>query len=635
MAKSIDSLLKKKGWSGDEVGKALMASTIHDIKHQNEPDYKPLFSQEEFDKMENSLSSNRDYIVYGVYTDLYSSIIDAYNRGQGLFQQFYNGYSRYSNVMFMCHSAEKALNRADDSPLIMTQGQYNRHREKARKKLQSSRESFISLLFHTLQVFIDTPEEAPEHIRKLIETTKTELATNSRILSAYNENYGNGYYVLPDGRRSDTMTSEEWHKSLDEQYLKTHKLIIDGKTATAEETRNFYNEQHMLKTYKLFFEGIDGIKSLYKETKGKEMDGVDAEEEKKLLDTLEDMLNLNIESITQEKCKKRYKVQSHPLRDLLKELIEGTTDDNAVWMYYTDPPELTKYEILTDCLEHYSGAYEDDIDEKKQLKEFKTDYPDLYKALETFIKEAVPALQNLKPSQYFKDAISWGELAKLSFIGYKNRIEPSNDDIITAYCEDLEANSKTAKDRLKHFKSRVRGYWNGIAVLQNPKSYQMDENGDYKEAPDPISVFSNLDSVADSETQRVQLDAYQNNLFKPALRFIYAFNVLMKIIETVYDIADMGTVQLPTKTLESQLSSFNNLVYIFYGEVYGNPEEKKRKRKLIKELFPPVDIEELKPTNEAIQAVKTELTEMGYTARARKNLKNFDRYISLLMGEGA
>ena len=42
-----------------------------------------------------------------------------------------------------------------------------------------------------------------------------------------------------------------------------------------------------------------------------------------------------------------------------------------------------------------------------------------------------------------------------------------------------------------------------------------------------------------------------------------------------------------------------------------------------------------KPTKEAIDAVTAELTELGYTSKARKKLKNFDSYIALLMGEGA
>ena len=639
MAKSIDSLLKKKGWSGEEVGKALIASVIHDVKHRGEPDFKPLFSQSDFERMESSLSSDRDYTVYGVYRDLYSSIIDAYNRGQALFQQFYNGYSRYSNVMFMCQNAEIALERADKVPLIMTQSQYNRHRERARATLNDANDgskwSFSSLLFVDLMSFIDTPEEAPEHIRELIEATKKETATNPRILGAYNKEHSKGYYTLPDGRRSDKLTDEEWEQALEELYLKTHSLVINGRPATPEETHKFYNEQQKLKAYKLFFDGIEGIKALYKEITGKELDGVDAEEEKRLLDTLEDMLDLKFQTKTLRERSEEGKYPLSPLQDLISGLLDGNIDSSIVWSYYPDPPQLTKYEVLTECWEHYSGAYEDDIDEKDQLKEFKADYPALFSALEAYIKESAPALQSLKPSQYCKEVISIEELAGRSSMGDGSDIEPSNEDIIADYCGDFESDPDTAEERLRRYRRRRRGFYRGIAIIQNPASWQTDENGDYKETPDPLSVFFNLDSVADSETQRTELDAFRNNLFKPALRFLYAYNALMLIIGAVYDIEDTEALQLSTRTFESQLEGFNNLLYMFYGGVYGDPEEKQRKRKLIKELFQPTDPEELKPTKEAIDAVTAELTELGYTTKARKNLKNFDRYIALLMGEGA
>ena len=94
MANSIKSLLSKKGWTGEEVGKALIASLLNDIRYQGQ-EHELLFTQADFDKMESSLSTDRDYLAYGVYRDIYSSIVDTYNRGQGLYQQFYNGYYRY------------------------------------------------------------------------------------------------------------------------------------------------------------------------------------------------------------------------------------------------------------------------------------------------------------------------------------------------------------------------------------------------------------------------------------------------------------------------------------------------------------------------------------------------------------
>ena len=77
---NIDKLLKKRGWTGEEVGKALIASLLNDIRYQGQ-EHELLFTQADFDKMESSLSTDRDYLASGVYRDIYSSIVDTYNRG--------------------------------------------------------------------------------------------------------------------------------------------------------------------------------------------------------------------------------------------------------------------------------------------------------------------------------------------------------------------------------------------------------------------------------------------------------------------------------------------------------------------------------------------------------------------------
>ena len=629
----IDRLLKKKGWSGEEVGKALIASTIHDIKHQRDPDYKPLFKQSDFDKMESSLSTERDYLTYGVYRDLYSSIIDAYNRGQGLYQQFYNGYSRYSNALVMCQNTEEVLRHTlQDFPLIMTQSEYDRYRGQAKERLQRFTESFYSVLFHVLQAFLNAPEEAPEDIRTALEATKEEKATNPRILSAYNKDYGLGYYTLPDGRRSDKLTSEKWRKAVEELFLETHKLVINGRPATAEETIQHYNRARLIKGYEIFYKGIDGIKELYKEITGEDMDGVDAEEETRLMRTLDDILGFRLIENAEFDRKKRGDAPRYPLQEFVEGLLDGTKASAIEWTYYETPPELTKHEALEDMLEHYNGAIADDVDEQTQLEEFKADYPALYSALEAYIVEKIPVLAELKPACYFDSFMSWGYLEELGIMGYCGITDPSQEAIIEQLHREAEADPDNS---LYHYQRTQKAFWAGIAVLQAPASYQLTAQGDFKEAKvSHLSVLTSLTDM-DSETHRIELDAYQNTLFKPALRFLYAFNSLMGIVGAVYDIDDMGTVQLSTDYLESQLEGFNGLLYMLHYSVYGDEKEKTRKRELIKELFPPVDIEELKPTQEAIDAVTAELTELGFTTKARKKLKNFDRYIAILMGEGA
>ena len=623
MAKNIDSLLNKKGWTGEEVGKALIASLIHDIRHQSEPDFQPLFSPSDFEKMENSLKSDRDYTVYGVYRDLYSSIIDSFNRGQGLFQQFYNGYSRYANTMFLCQQSDKALKIAENYPLIMTQKQYDRYKAKAQEHISGMKESFCSLFFRILERFVDDIDKAPEHIKNLIEAYKEEAYTNPNFLATYNKEYGAGYYTLPDGRRSDTMTSEEWEKTLKELFLSTHKLTINGQPATAEETYQYYNEQRALKTYKLFFDGIDGIKSLYKEATGEDMD-MDAEDEVLFMKTLEGLVGVPYGASTAQERKKTREAPLHPVQELLSRLIDGTAESTIRWHYYEEAPKFTKYEVLEKCLDYYDYDLADFEQVKAGFKEFKADYPALFSALEAYIKETVPSLRDLKPSQYSKELISWGELADLDIIGYKKLIEINAIDI------EMEV----ANDESISYTKHTRNWRRGIAIIQSPPEWRVNENGDYIEDADPIAVFTNLDRIAEDEQKQIELDAFQNNLFKPALRFLYAFNALMKIIGAVYDIEDMEAVQLSTRDFESQLTCFNNLLYIFYADVYGDKAEKTRKRAIIKEFFLPINTDELKPTKDSIDAVTDELTKLDYTKKARKKLKNFDRYIALLMGEG-
>ena len=539
----INRLLNKKGWTGVEVGKALVASIVHDIKHQSEPDYKPLFSQSDFDKMESSLSTERDYLAYGVYRDIYSGLIDAFNRGQGQYQQFYNGYYRYVMHLKDAQTADNMLERAELVPYVMTEEQYNRLKERAETRLKGFTESFSTLFFTMLSAIMEHPEDAPEAIRTAIEATKEEAVTNERILSSYNETYGQGYYQLADGTRSDQLQGEGWQERLKADYLKKHKLYVNGELASWEDTAIHYNTERKLKGFELFFNGIDAVKALYKEHTGEDL-----------------------------------------------------------------PPE----------------------DGEPHLTEFKADYPALYKALEAYIKELVPQAKSLKPAQYSKEFISWGELAELGIKKYITLTTADEHDITELIAQEDE-------DTVENLLKRRRIFLNGITIAKEPRAYQLNESGDFIDNMQDVlmlATINSVDSIAQSESQREDLVAFQENLFKPALRYIYAFNALVKILGAVYDLEEMGEVELKTTRFESQLDALNNMLYMFYAEVYGTQEEKDRKRELIKEIFCPVDYEELKPTAEAIEAVTAELDKLGFSTEARKKLKKFDSLIEKLCERG-
>lgn len=610
----LDKLLKKKGWTGKEVGQLLIASMLNDIKQQGQGENTPLFSQADFEKMESSLNSDFDYLSYGVYRELYSSIIDSFNRGQGLCQQFYNGFSRLFTVLREVQTADNVQKAYDDTPLIMTESQYKRLEAEAVQTLRGRKESYYSLLFYLLEKSLDAGDEAPEPIRTAIEATKEIPAEKITFSRSYNEQMGEGYYSLPDGRRSDQMTSEEWQKALEEEILRTHKLTINGEPASTEETIREYNRDRLIKSYELFFKGAKAIRELVLERTGKELDGTDEEIE----EALNDILNDTIDYVG----KARY----NPNAEKIAEALGFSTPTE--WHTYEELPEgLTAYDLLYLITE--SSRY-GETDKKKHLKAFKTEYKELYTALNAYIEENVPKARGLKPNQLYKDIVSWGELADAGIIGYSSLIQPDDREIVQIWTEGEDTTENKSK--------RLRAGLRGIAILRNPASYQTDENGDYIEKKSPLRFFLSLYTLEGDGDKIAEINSYIDNLIYPALSYLYAFNSLMGIIGKVYDLPELEEVtRFDTRLFESKMSGFNGMLYLFYHNVYGNEEEKQRKRAIIKEIFRPLEADTLKPSQEAIEEVTAELTKLGFSSDARKKLKYLDAFIDRLMNsrEGA
>ena len=606
----LKNLLKKKGWTGKEVGQLLIASMLNDIKQQGQGEKTPLFSQSDFEKMESSLTSDRDYISYGVYRDLYSSIIDGFNRGQGLYQQFYNGFSRLFTELREVENADNAQKSIDDTPLIMTESQYKRLEAEAVQTLRGYKESYYSLLFYILEKFLDAGDEAPEPIRTAIEATKKIPAEKITFSRSYNEQMGEGYYTLPDGRRSDQLTSEEWQKALMDCFLSRHKLTINGEPATAEETVQHYNQNRLIKSYELFFKGAKAIRELVLERTGKELELTDEEIEEALNDTIDYV------------GKARYT----PTAEQIAEALDFS--EPTEWHTYEKLPEgLTAYDLLGLITD--SSSY-GDTDEKKHLKAFKTEYKELYTALNAYIEENVPKARGLKPNQLYKDIVSWGELADAGIIGYSSLIQPDDREIVQIWTDGEDSTESKSK--------RLRTGLRGIAILRNPTSYQTDENGDYIEKKSPLQFFQSLYTLEGNGDKIAEIQGYTGNLIYPALGYLYAFNALMEIIGKVYDLPELAEVaRYDTSLFESKMSGFNGMLYFFYHDVYGNEEEKQRKRAIIKEVFRPLEAETLKPSQEAIEEVTAELTKLGLSSDARKKLKYLDAFIDRLMNsrEGA
>ena len=485
----------------------------------------------------------------------------------------------------------------------MTESQYKRLEAEAVQTLRGYKESYYSLLFYILEKFLDAGDEAPEPIRTAIEATKEIPAEKITFSRSYNEQMGEGYYTLPDGRRSDQLTSEEWQKALMDCFLSRHKLTINGEPATAEETVQHYNQNRLIKSYELFFKGAKAIRELVLERTGKELELTDEEIEEALNDTIDYV------------GKARY----NPTAEQIAEALDFS--EPAEWHTYEKLPEgLTAYDLL-DLITDSSQYGE--TDPKAHLKAFKAEYTELYNALNAYIEKNVPKARGLKPNQLYKDIVSWGELADAGIIGYSSLIQPDDKEVVEIWTRGED----TTESKSKRFRTGLRG----IAILKNPASYQTDENGDYIEKKSPLPFFLSLYTLEGDGDKIAEINSYIDNLIYPALSYLYAFNSLMGIIGKVYDLPELEEVaRYDTRLFESKMSGFNGMLYFFYHDVYGNEEEKQRKRAIIKEIFRPLEADTLKPSQEAIEEVTAELTKLGFSSDARKKLRYLDAFIDRL-----
>lgn len=628
MAKNIKALLNKKGWTGKEVGKALLMNLKNDIENKGNPDKKPLFTQEDFNRMVDSLKTDQQYIQFKVLESIYSSIVDSFNFNQAMLQQFYNGYYRYSLSIREAQRAEDYFTTTEKFPLILTQAQYDHIAAETETYKRSTTESYYSLFFHTVELFVDAvddnkPDSVPKDILAAITATQSQKVTNKRILANWNNDTGAGYYSLPDGRRSDNMPSEEWRAAIMSYYMESHKLYINGELQDKQTTVEHFHKERLLSTYRLLFKGEEAIREAYREKTGQELTEGNAGE---LEQILEDIID-GIPSLR---------------HDIKREQLEKLYSDDVKWHSYTEPPtDITKYDILVSVLGRYKGDYSDrleiggeyadEVPEREQFKEFKKDYPALADAVKNYLEGAVAATKGLKPNQLYKKLITWGELADIGYLDFQSLIVISDEDIIDYI-------SQTQEDTTENFNRQTRGRSHGIAILKNPKYFDAGEDGEYL---DPIDdrhkreLLQGIDYLENDIKEAENIAANLDYLALPALRYMYAYNAVIEIIAAAYDVDFISVAKCDLAKQEHQIEAFNNILYMLYKGVYGTPEDKKRKRAFIREYFQPIEIEELKPTKEAVAALKKKIERLGYSREAAVTIKNYRKLIAEIIREGA
>lgn len=545
---NINKLLSQSTWKGKEVGKAVLLTLIELNKTQAET--KPLFSKEDIRKMVKGLANEHERDIYNRYVDLNNAIIGMSMLTEGYLQQAYHGYFKHLLTLMDLHHAQDSQRITEAYPVIMTEKQYQDHYARAQKETRERKASFKDIILELLGQYTTDREDkpkTPKPIKDALEALKKEPVTSEFILSRINEHYGLGYRQLPDGRRSDQMSKEEWQQAFEEMYLAKHKITIDGRPATFEETMREVGEQRLILNWKRAYEAESPVN----------MEDLDLEE---------------------------------------REELSGIT-----WHTYETPPEgLTKWDIIAgdwDMTELYAGAYREHAGhEDEYFREFIKDFPKLFSALKEELAKykGLAKIADTKPANYLKEAITYGELADAGIWYYQDITTPSHWDVVK--------------------RAGQPGYrkLNGIAILKEDtysKSVtHIDENG-YFIDPYKNHLLEKITAIENKEA----LIRTRDTLLMEGLRLVLAYNTIMDIFAEVYATPELAHLKKDESHLKSILGAFNNITMSLYASIKGSDEEQREQRTRLKKIYPTIDLEALRPTEETISKVKAKIADKGVT----------------------
>ncbi len=587
----FETILRKRKPKGADVGRLYMANLC--IGYYNassagmaKRDY-PV-DPEKLQKMIASLTDPTEIEIYRNYGAIQDWLTTTLPLAEAQRLQAEATFNLLYEMVTNAYRAEDVYKYIQELPLIMTERQYLEFKEKRTEEIlhpdgEPQLNNVFQLIFNALDHYVNLwieNKEAPNPLKPLKEKLESETVQDPHILDKYNEAMGFGYYTLEDGTRSDEVTPNEWKKLVNPVI----ESLFDDDNGMSKEEKKALGQaivfKRVLATAKIMYEK-----------------GLPEREASLVMQNLEDKEN-----------------HVKPLE----------------WHYYTDKPEITKWEAViepdlfefypyydvseTEAIEMYE-AFNKEFPEVVQalLKDIGEKYPDMKGIISSDIsgkypnleKNGVSGLQELPVKEWGKVCYSWDELHKADFYGFQK--------IYTADTAMFEGNR--------------RAIMNGIAILRPSdllnKSPRIDENGSYK-APEKelwsaILPFSLEKFFPDNEHFNSSVSQLKGSRIKvfSSLYFVQGFNKILDLISKIHKVDEVELFKLPIDNTLAKIEALNNSVYMLYKRIketdYEDEELKEKKLKALQEYFKPMNIEAIEPPKANI-------------ANAKKHIKDFSGF---------
>lgn len=548
---NIDRLLKKKGWTGEELGRLELANTLNMFSQslQGIQEPVPIVSKADFRKMLDTITDPIEGRIYNGYISIHEWFSTAYTYATANEQQAYLNFYELMTTITNAITAESVYKYVSELPLIMTEKQYKQTVEQRTEEILAkdgeTAFNLFNLLVEALDYYIRQLQKEPRKanpLKPLKKKLEAEKVTDPLILTKYNKVMGYGYLETPDGKRSDKLSSEEWAKA----------LMPDNRpyNPEAEKERRILTHAHFMYTEGMSFEEADS--AVYKAS------------------------------------------------------VERGETIEPTFHYYPEPPEdLNKWEILEtgDLGEYYVSlwgeereglSYEESI--VADAKDFIKEYPTVVKALLEDMEQYIEGVSSIPVEEWVNQLYSCRDLYRVNAYGFR---EMYTDDIAI-----FDGNRRAQLNGIAILKP------NSIGCTRIDR-----ETGFYKAPEIRNILYSiSLEAYftdAEDYAENIEKLARAKKLLLDSLYFLKGYNLALDLIAERFKLEELEVAKLSTENLEERIQALNSSIELLYKRIketdYEDEELKAKKLEVLKDVFTPISLAGLDIPEEKIEKAKKDM----------------------------
>lgn len=578
MATKLNSLLLKKGYTGKELGQLEIKAMCHAHRQamlHPDKDVEPLFDKAEFRKLIDGLEYDQG-MVFNAYIAVHQWLAEHYGSVCSQLHQAEGHIRSLSDVVIVMMIGERTKQAVNSTPVIMTEKQYNDYREERFKEILTNErvnERPADRVFQAFEAVLDAGEDS-KTLQALKKKMMAKPVTSKRVIENYAKEYDWGYYMMPNGLRSDEVSKKEWKNAVEKACEVTPELwekLLGRPCKTAWDKNHM---KGMLINHVAFDRGI----STY--------------EAEKIVE-----------------AESGYRAEWHS--------YEGIPDDLNQWDVASELVELTQ--IYT----KFIGSDFKTVEEfTAELEEFKNDFPDMFFAVE---REMVTAFKDLKGKPYS----SWcereytpQELFDMDALGYRKQV---HTDIF----------KDGSRGRVSGVAVIQPDTGRAFSFIDDKTGYYLDI-AEREIVRNTFSSFDITNYYYDNESyaKDVALVKGDRKGFLESYAYVSGFNTALELLAERFDIPELLTTFRLTG-LNAKAEGFNYLVTslnaLFDGCVSSEfAQDRDLKRTALRDHFGFIDLDNIKPSDQQVKFAK------GLLKRITDFSKNADAFTdaTLLFSRG-